>query len=84
MSKVKKPKSKIIGKIDPAFKVIVPEHMKPDPAPRTQVYAITMFAKGHNQTDALQQLGLQNLHGSHIAIREISNEEYEAYEQGQP
>ena len=81
MATIKKPKNKIVGKIDPAFNVIIPEHMKSNPAPRTDIYEITMFTQAYNENDAIQQLGLQNLYGEHIGVRKISNEEYNIYNQ---
>tara|TARA_Y100000310_G_C20590368_1_gene767662 strand:- start:290 stop:532 length:243 start_codon:yes stop_codon:yes gene_type:complete len=76
---IKKPKNRIHGKIDPAFKVIIPEHMKNKKAPTT-IYAVTMFVKAHSETDALVRIGRQELFGDHIGIRPITPEEFKDYE----
>ena len=76
--KLKKPKNRIVGKIDPAFKVIVPEHMKEGATP-TKIYAITTYVKAFNETDAIVRLGQAEVFGDSIHVSEISPEEYESY-----
>ena len=76
---IKKPKSRIHGKVDPAFKVIIPPHLKDKKSP-TDIYSVTMFVKAHNETDALVRIGKQELFGDHISIRYITLDEYNSYE----
>lgn len=76
---IKKPKNRIVGQIDPAFEVIVPEHMKEGAKKPTTIYAITTYVLAHNETDAIIRLGQGDIYGDAIHVEQVSKEEYDSF-----